>query len=70
MAVPRHSDGPQSKAHLGEELSLTELARVAGFSVSHFKPPFRHAVGMPVHRFVLERRVERARCVSWKGAGA
>lgn len=49
------------EAHLDEDLTLAELAGVAGFSVSHFKPLFKRAVGMPVHRFVLERRVERAR---------
>jgi AraC family transcriptional regulator len=49
------------ETHLDEDLTLTELAGVAGFSVSHFKPLFKRAVGMPVHRFVLERRVERAR---------
>jgi AraC family transcriptional regulator len=49
------------EAHLDEDLTLAELARVADFSLSHFKPLFRQAMGMPVHRFVLERRVERAR---------
>jgi AraC family transcriptional regulator len=49
------------EAHLGEDLTLVELAHVAGFSVSHFKPLFKQATGVPVHRFVLERRVERAR---------
>ncbi|WP_163999706.1 helix-turn-helix domain-containing protein [Pyxidicoccus caerfyrddinensis] len=49
------------EAHLDEDLTLAELARVAEFSLSHFKPLFRQAMGMPVHRFVLERRVERAR---------
>ena len=49
------------EAHLDEDLALTELATVAGFSLSHFKPLFKQAVGLPVHRFVLERRVERAR---------
>ena len=49
------------EAHLDAELTLAELAGVAGFSLSHFKPLFRRATGMPVHRFVLERRVERAR---------
>jgi AraC family transcriptional regulator len=49
------------EAHLDEDLTLIELATVAGFSVSHFKPLFKQAVGVPVHRFVLERRVERAR---------
>lgn len=49
------------EAHLDEDLTLAELAAVAGFSVSHFKPLFKQAVGAPAHRFVLERRVERAR---------
>jgi len=49
------------EANLDRDLTLAELATVAGFSPSHFKPLFRAAVGMPAHRFVLERRVERAR---------
>ena len=49
------------EAHLEAELTLTELATVAGFSLSHFKAMFKQATGVPVHRFVLERRVERAR---------
>lgn len=55
------------EAHLDEDLSLTELAAVAGFSPSHFKPLFKQAVGVPVHRFVLERRVERARTLLLEG---
>jgi AraC family transcriptional regulator len=48
-------------AHLDQDLSLAELAAVAAFSPSHFKALFKQAAGMPVHRFVLERRIERAR---------
>jgi AraC family transcriptional regulator len=48
------------EAHLDQDLTLAQLAAVAGFSVSHFKPMFKRAVGMPAHRFVLERRIERA----------
>jgi AraC family transcriptional regulator len=48
-------------AHLERDLALAELAAVAEFSVSHFKVLFKQATGVPVHRFVLERRVERAR---------
>jgi AraC family transcriptional regulator len=48
-------------ANLDQDLSLTALAEIAGFSVSHFKPLFRQAMGMPVHRYVVECRVERAR---------
>ncbi|WP_394825811.1 helix-turn-helix domain-containing protein [Pendulispora albinea] len=55
------------EAHLDEDLTLAELAAVAGFSLSHFKSLFRRAVGMPVHRFVLERRVERARTLLLEG---
>ncbi|GFZ92675.1 helix-turn-helix domain-containing protein [Dyella caseinilytica] len=49
------------EAHLDQDLSLAELAAVAGYSLSHFKALFKQAAGMPVHRFVLERRIERAR---------
>jgi len=55
------------EAHLDEDLTLTELATVAGFSLSHFKPLFKQAVGRPVHRYVLERRVERARALLLEG---
>jgi len=48
------------EAHLDEDLKLADLAEVAGFSVSHFKVLFRNAAGMPAHRFVMHRRVERA----------
>lgn len=48
-------------SHLDRDLTLAELAAVAQFSVSHFKALFRQAVGVPVHRFVLDRRIERAR---------
>ena len=55
-------------AHLDTDLSLAELARVAGFSVSHFKPLFKRAVGVPVHRYVVEQRVERARRLILQGS--
>lgn len=49
------------ESHLDQNLSLAELAAVTGYSVSHFKPLFRAATGLPAHRFVMQRRVERAR---------
>jgi len=49
------------EANLQQDLSLAELAAVAGFSVPHFKVLFTRSVGLPVHRYVVERRVERAR---------
>jgi AraC family transcriptional regulator len=47
-------------AHLASPLSLAELAGVAGTSVSHFKAAFKQTFGTPVHRYVVERRIERA----------
>ncbi|WP_460712729.1 helix-turn-helix domain-containing protein [Lysobacter terrae] len=49
------------EAHLDQDLSLAELAALTDYSVSHFKALFRNATGVPAHRFVMERRVERAR---------
>jgi len=49
------------EVNLDQNLSLHELAAVAGFSVPHFKVLFRHSMGLSVHRYVIERRVERAR---------
>jgi AraC family transcriptional regulator len=48
-------------AHLDRDLHLDELAAIAGFSPSHFKLLFKQTTGTPVHRYVLARRLERAR---------
>ena len=53
--------------HLGEALSLTAIAGVAGVSVSHLKTQFRQATGVPVHQFVIRRRVERAALLLLQG---
>jgi AraC family transcriptional regulator len=47
--------------NLESELSLAEIASIAGISVSHLKTLFRHSTGTPVHQYVLRRRVERAK---------
>jgi AraC family transcriptional regulator len=46
--------------HLDSSLSLQELSAVAGTSASYFKAAFKRAFGRPVHRYIVERRVERA----------
>jgi len=46
---------------LAGDLSLERTASVAGVGVSHFKAQFRKAVGIPVHQYVIQRRVEKAR---------
>jgi AraC family transcriptional regulator len=51
-------------AHIDErltsDLSLAEIASVAGVSASHLKLLFKQSVGVPVHRYVMKRRVDRA----------
>jgi AraC family transcriptional regulator len=49
------------ESNLGrQDLSLAHLAAVAGTSVSSFKLLFKDSTGLPVHRFVVQRRVHRA----------
>ncbi|CAG4913292.1 AraC family transcriptional regulator [Paraburkholderia gardini] len=55
------------EANLDQPLTLTELAAVAGLSVPHFKALFRETLGTPVHRYVIQRRVERARALLLEG---
>ena len=49
------------EAHVNQRLALAELAKVAGVSASHFKALFKRSTGLPVHQYVIRRRVERAR---------
>jgi AraC family transcriptional regulator len=49
------------EAHLDQDLSLDRIAGLAGLSPSHFKTAFRQAAGLPLHQYVIRRRVERAR---------
>ena len=51
------------EANLDRKLSLTELAMVAGLSATRLKILFRNSVGMPVHQYVMRRRVEHARAL-------
>lgn len=53
--------------HLDQDLSLASLARVANISVSHLKKAFRDSVGLPVHEYVMRRRVERAKSLLHEG---
>jgi AraC family transcriptional regulator len=55
------------EAHLDRDLSLERLARVAGVSASHLKTLFKRSTGLPVHEYVVQRRVERARTLLQRG---
>ena len=48
-------------AHLSDDLGLIELAAVTGLSPHHFGEAFKAATGTSPHRYVIERRVHRAR---------
>jgi AraC family transcriptional regulator len=51
------------EANLEADLSLAELAGVAGLSIPHLTALFRRTMGQSLHRYVVERRVTRARAV-------
>jgi len=54
--------------HLADpQLTLSHLASVAGTSVSYLKEAFRQTTGRPVHRYVVERRVECAAAMLVQG---
>jgi len=43
-----------------EEWPVRRLARVSGVSEAHFARSFKEAYGVPPHRYLLTRRIERA----------
>ena len=47
-------------ANLEQELSLTDLAAVAELSPSYFLRAFKSETGQTPHRFLMERRVQKA----------
>jgi AraC family transcriptional regulator len=50
-------------ANLGKQVSLAGLASVVALSPGHFAHAFREATGVAPHRYVIERRVERAKAL-------
>jgi AraC family transcriptional regulator len=70
LRLPRGLSKPQLRRvtdyveeHLAEDLSLARLAEVAGISASHLKAQFKRSTGLPVHEYVVQRRVERAKAL-------
>jgi AraC family transcriptional regulator len=53
--------------HLSQDISLGDIAAVAGLSVSHFKSLFRKSVGLPAHQYLIRRRVDRAKSLLHEG---
>lgn len=48
---------------LAENLSLEQMAAVAGVSASHLNKLFRISMGVPVYHYLIQRRVERAKAL-------
>ena len=51
------------EAHLGDALSLAVLADIACLSPYHFSRSFKQASGVGPQRYVLQRRIERAKAL-------
>jgi transcriptional regulator GlxA family with amidase domain len=54
----RAKDRMDAASH--EEWPVQRLARVSGTSEAHFARSFKEAFGVPPHRYLLTRRIERA----------
>src|SRR5947208_5888743 len=54
----RAKDRMDSASH--EEWPISRLAKVSGASEAHFARSFKDAFGVPPHRYLLTRRIERA----------
>jgi transcriptional regulator GlxA family with amidase domain len=46
-----------------EEWPVARLAKLSGVSEAHFARSFRDAFGVPPHRYLLTRRIERAKAL-------
>ncbi|MCA9604058.1 MAG: helix-turn-helix transcriptional regulator [Myxococcales bacterium] len=54
----RAKDRMDAASH--EEWPIRRLAKVSGVSEAHFARSFKDAFGVPPHRYLLTRRIERA----------
>jgi transcriptional regulator GlxA family with amidase domain len=57
----RAKDRMDAASH--EEWPVRRLARVSGVSEAHFARSFKEAFGIPPHRYLLTRRIERAKAL-------
>lgn len=57
----RAKDRMDAASH--EEWPVRRLAQVSGVSEAHFARSFKQAFGLPPHRYLLTRRIERAKAL-------
>ncbi len=53
--------------HAAEDLALEELAALVSLSAKHFARAFRQSTGVPPHRWLIERRIDRAKALLAEG---
>jgi len=56
------------EANLAGEITLAELAALAGVSNTHFSRAFHKSTGVPSHQYMIRRRVERAKALLAEGS--
>ena len=76
-ALPQGLSKPQRRrvveyidGHLDTDLSLARLAEIAGLGTTHFQALFKRSMGLPVHQYVVRRRVEHALRELQRGNGS
>lgn len=47
--------------HLDQNISLTDIAKVATISQSHFARLFKQSMGITPHQYLIQQRIERAK---------
>jgi len=61
LSPPFHKIEGYIEANLNEPLDVLHLARIIGMSRSHFSRTFRKSTQLTPHRYVMWRRLTRAR---------
>lgn len=51
------------EANLAQAIDLQELARLCGCSAGYLNRAFRASMGVPIHQFVIQQRVEHAKAL-------
>jgi AraC family transcriptional regulator len=49
--------------HAAEDLALDDLAALVNLSAKHFARAFRGSTGMPPHRWLIQKRIDRAKAM-------